>query len=154
VAEESKLIEKWIRRLGKTNKSSGQKICPYAEKALQDQTIQITEARGDLLDHIVHCCHLVPIFHLDVVVLYIKYKISEKKLANICQQASLNKVHMAILYDHPDNDGKHKGVSFSYGKLPLVIIQPLDKLKQAQQKLRRTSYYRDWALDPEDEMFY
>jgi hypothetical protein len=61
---------------------------------------------------------------------------------------------MAILYDHPANNGKHKGVSFSYGKLPLVLIQPLDKLQEAQAKLRKSSYYKDWELDPQDEMFY
>jgi hypothetical protein len=154
VVDVGKDIEKWIKSLGKTHKSSGQKICPYAEKALQDKTIQISKAKVDLLEHIVHCSHLVPCFHLDAVVLYIEYKITEKRLAKICRDANRNRPHMAILYDHPNNQGLHKGVSFSYGKLPLVIIQPLDKLQSAQSKLRRTRYYKDWGLDPQDDMFY
>jgi len=88
VAEESKLIENWIRgQVAKIHKKTGKAICPFAKKALQDQTIQITKAKVDLLEHIIHCCHMVPIFRLDIVVLYIDYKISEQRLATICEQA-------------------------------------------------------------------
>ena len=114
MAEESKLIENWIRgQVAKVYKKTGKAICPFAKKTLQDKTIQITKAKVDLLEHIIHCCHMVPIFRLDIVVLYIDYKISEQRLATICKQAHNNKLHMAIMYDHPDNKGLHKGVSFS-----------------------------------------
>lgn len=148
MAEESKLIENWIRgQIAKVHKTSGKAICPYAKKTLQDQTIQITKAKVNLLDHIIHCCHMVPIFKLDIVVLYIDYKISESRLASICQQAHANKLHMAVMYDHPANKGLHKGVSFSYKRKPLVMVQPLDKLQKAQRQLKKTGWYEAWGVE-------
>ena len=96
---------------------------------------------------------MVPIFKFDIVVLWIDYKISEKRLASICQQAHHNKLHMAIMYDHPLNKGLHKGVSFSYKRKPLVMIQPLEKLKKAQQQLKKTGWYEAWDIE-DFEQFY
>ena len=39
------------------------------------------------------------------------------------------------MYDHPDNKGTHEGVSFSFKKAPLIFIQSLPKLKEAQKIL-------------------
>ena len=154
MVEESKLIENWIRgQIAKVNKKTGKAICPFAKKTLQDKTIQITKAKTNLLDHIIHCCHMVPIFKFDIVVLWIDYKISEKRLASICQQAHHNKLHMAIMYDHPLNKGLHKGVSFSYKRKPLVMIQPLEKLKKAQQQLKKSGWYEAWDIE-DFEQFY
>jgi hypothetical protein len=96
---------------------------------------------------------MVPIFKFDIVVLYIDYKISEQRLATICEQAHKNKLHMAVMYDHPDNKGLHRGVSFSYKRKPLVMIQPLDKLKDAQARLRRSGWYEAWGVE-DLEQFY
>ncbi len=96
---------------------------------------------------------MVPIFRLDIVVLYIDYKISEQRLATICKQAHDNKLHMAVMYDHPANKGLHKGVSFSYKRKPLVMIQPMDKLKEAQARLRRSGWYEAWGVE-DLEQFY
>ena len=151
----SKDIEKWIGQVvAKTHKESGKAICPYAKKTLQDRKIQIAVAKKNVLAQIDHCCSLFNIFHLDIVVLYFDYKISEKKLSNLCKKAYDNNKEFAILYDHPSNNGKHKGVSFSYGKAPLIMIQNLQKLKNAQQRLQKTDYYESWGLDPNDSMFY
>jgi len=154
VADVGKDIEKWIGQVvAKKHKASGASICPFAKKTLQDQTIQITKAKVDLLEHIIHCCHMVPIFRLDIVVLYIDYKISEQRLATICEQAHKNKLHMAVMYDHPDNNGLHRGVSFSYKRKPLVMIQPMDRLKDAQSRLRRSGWYEAWGVE-DLEQFY
>lgn len=154
MADESKLIENWIKgQIAKVHKKTGKAICPFAKKTIQDKTIQITKAKVNLLDHIIHCCHMIPIFRLDIVVLYIDYKISEQRLATICEQAHGNKLHMAVMYDHPDNKGLHKGVSFSYKRKPLVMIQPMDKLKDAQGRLRRSGWYEAWGVE-DLEQFY
>ncbi len=151
----SKDIEKWIGQVvAKTHKASGKAICPYAKKTLQDRKVQITMAKKNVLAQIDHCCSLFSIFHLDIVVLYFPYKINEKKLSSVCKKGFENNPDYAMLYDHPDNKGKHKGDSFSYGKAPLLMIQNLNKLKNAQQQLRKSNYYDAWGLDPNDSMFY
>ena len=147
-------IEKWIRQVvAKTHKASGATICPFAKRTLEDRKIQISPAKTDVLDQIDHCCGLFNILHLDIVILYFTRKITEPKLSKICEQAHQLNPEFAIMYDHPDNDGLHKGVSFSYGKRPLIMIQGMAKLKQAQQKLKKSGYYDKWDIDS-FEQFY
>lgn len=147
-------IEKWIGQVvAKKHKASGATICPFAKKTLEDRKIQIAMAKKDVLSQISHCCGLFNIFHLDIVILYFTYEITERKLSNICKRAHQQNPTYAIMYDHPDNDGLHKGVSFSYGKAPLIMIQGMAKLKQAQQKLKQSGYYEKWDIDS-FEQFY
>ena len=150
----SKDIEKWIRQVvAKTHKASGAAICPFAKRTLEDRKIQITMAKKDVLSQIDHCCGLFDIFSLDIVILYITDEITERKLSNLCKRAHQQNPNYAIMYDHPDNDGLHKGVSFSYGKLPLLMIQDMAKLKQAQHKLKQSGYYEKWSIDSFDQFY-
>jgi len=154
VAVGSKDIEKWIGQVvAKKYKASGATICPFAKKTLEDRKIQITMAKKDVLDQIVHCCSLFNIFNLDIVILYFTDKITEKKLSQLCKTAHKQNPMFAIMYDHPTNNGLHKGVSFSYGKAPLIMIQGMAKLKQAQQKLRESGYYEKWDIDSFDQFY-
>ncbi len=147
-------IEKWIRQVViKTHKSSQQPVCPFAKKTLEDNKIQIAVAKKDVLSQINHCCSLFNIFHLDIVILYFDNKITERKLSNICKKAHRQNPLFAIMYDHPANNGLHKGVSFSYGKAPLIMIQGMAKLKQAQQKLKKSGYYDKWDIDSFDQFY-
>lgn len=155
VAVGSKDIEKWIRQVvAKKHKASGATICPFAKKTIEDRKIQITMAKKDVLDQIVHCCGLFNIFNLDIVILYFTHKISEKRLAEICKQAHKQNPKFAIMYDHPYNNKKIKGVQFSFQKAPLLFIQDLNKLRDAQSRLQKTDYYRVWGLDADSDMFY
>ena len=150
----SKDIEKWIGQVvAKKHKASGATICPFAKKTLEDRKIQITMAKENVLDQIVHCCSLFNIFNLDIVILYFTHKITEKKLSQLCKTAHKQNPMFAIMYDHPTNNGLHKGVSFSYGKAPLIMIQGMAKLKQAQQKLRESGYYEKWDIDSFDQFY-
>jgi hypothetical protein len=154
VVDVGKDIEKWIRQVvAKTHKASGAAICPFAKRTLEDRKIQITPAKVDVLDQIDQCCGLFVSLGLDIVILYFTHEITERKLANLCRRAHKNNPDYAILYDHPDNDGLHKGVSFSYGKAPLIMIQDIAKLKQAQQKLERSGWYRKWGIDKMDQFY-
>lgn len=151
----SKDIEDWIRQVViKTHKASKQPVCPFAKRTLQDRKIQIVPGKEDVLAQIDHCCALFNTLALDIVILYFNYKITERKLANICAKAHKRHPAFAVMFDHPDNDGPHKGVSFSFGKAPLLFIQDLRRLNDAQQQLRRTNYYNAWGLDPNGSMFY
>ena len=151
----SKDIEKWIRQVvAKKHKASGATVCPFAKKTLEDRKIQITMAKEDVLSQIDTCCDLFNSLNLDIVILYFNREITERKLSNLCKKAHKSNPGWAILYDHPDNNGLHKGVSFSFGKCPLIMIQDLNRLKNAQQRLRKTDYYMSWGLDPDNSMFY
>ena len=152
---DSKDIEKWIRQVViKTHKASKSPVCPFAKRTLQDRKIQITPAAPNVLAQIDQCCNLFNVLNLDIVIFYFNEPITEKKLASICRLSHRNNPNTAILYDHPDNDGLHKGVSFSFGKCPLIMVQDLNRLKNAQQQLRKTDYYLSWGLDPDNSMFY
>ena len=155
VAVESKDIEKWIGQVvAKKHKESGASICPFAKKTLQDRKIQISVAKKDVLGQVSHCCGLFNIFHLDIVILYFDHKISEKRLAEVCKQAHKQNPKFAIMYDHPYNNKKIKGVQFSFQKAPLLFIQDLNKLRDAQSRLQKTDYYRVWGLYGDSDMFY
>ena len=154
MADVGRDIEKWIGQVvAKKHKASGATICPFAKKTLEDRKIQITMAKEDVLSQIGTCCDLFNSLNLDIVILYFNREITERKLSNLCKKAHKNNPNSAIMYDHPDNDGLHKGVSFSYGKLPLIMIQDMAKLKQAQLKLKESGYYEKWDIDS-FEQFY
>ena len=154
MADVGKDIEKWIRQVvAKTHKSSQQPVCPFAKKTLEDGKIQISPAKTDVLDQIDLCCDLFYSLNLDIVILYFTDEITERKLSNLCKRAHKNNPDYAIMFDHPDNDGLHKGVSFSYGKLPLLMIQDMAKLKQAQRKLKQSGYYEKWSIDSFDQFY-
>lgn len=151
---DSKDVEQWIREeLTQPNPATGKAICPFAKKTLETEAIQIVPAKTDLVAQIDHCCSVFDLLNLDIVVVYIQFEITEKKLSGIAAKAHKRNPKYAVLYDHPDNTGLHQGVSFSYQKCPLVMIQSLPKLKDAQSILRRTGYYDAWGLDDPD-MFY
>lgn len=157
VAEEDSVQEilEWIRtKVATVDRKTKQAICPFAKKTLQTNKIHITEAKGDVLRHIVQCCDVFPIFDLDIIILYFNTAISEKRLSKICAEAHQQRQNYAILYDHPSNKGLIKGTQFSFQKKPLIMIQDLNKLKDAQSKLKRTAYYTAWGLSPSDDMFY
>ena len=154
MADVGKDIEKWIRQVvAKTHKASGAAICPFAKRTLADRKIQITPAKVAVFDQIDLCCNLFNSLALDIVILYFTDQITERKLSNICKRAHKQNPDYAIMYDHPDNDGLHKGVSFSYGKAPLVMIQDMAKLKQAQHKLKQSGYYEKWSIDSFDQFY-
>ena len=150
----SKDVYDWIKgHVAKKNPKTGKAVCPFAARTIKERSLYVLPAKVDVVDQIGHCCGLFAPFHFDIVILYIRYKITEKRLSDLCRQAHQNNPNFAILYDHPSNKGLHKGVQFSFQKAPLIMIQDLSKLKDAQQQLRTTGYYDAWGLDDLD-MFY
>jgi len=151
----SKDVYEWIEhKLGKKDPIVGERICPFAKKTVETKTIQVVHGVRDLGPQIDHCCDLFDTLALECVVIYIQYKISEARLSQICGRGHKQNPNYAVMYDHPSNNGLHRGVSFSFGKCPLVFIQPLKELKEAQGKLRKTAYYDNWGITHDDDMFY
>lgn len=137
-------IVKWISNvIGKKHKASGIAPCPFASKVIKDKTYEIIQAKVDLVKQVTHLCDIIDIFKLDIIIVYCSNAITENKLKKICNSIQKDKPHAAIMYDHPDNDGLVAGMQFSYQKCPLIMIQPMDKLKAAQKTLReKTDWYQ------------
>lgn len=150
----SKDIEAWIRgQIVKTNKKVGKAICPAAARVIKKHSYQITMAQDDVLAQIDQCCGLFGVFGFDIVIIYFNKRVSEKRLSNICQQAHENNPRFAVMYDHPSNDGKHKGVSFSFGKAPLIMIQDLEQLKKFQKIYQQQGWYDAWGIKDYDQFY-
>lgn len=150
-----KEIARWIRaKVARKNPKTGVSVCPYAAKTLKTKAFHILRGKSDLVAQIDHCCGVFDVLGMDIVIIYIDHKITEPILKKMCRRAHRRNPKFAIMYDHPANAGLHQGVSFSYQKTPLVMIQDLNRLKDAQSQLRRTAYYRAWGLDPDSGMFY
>ena len=150
----SKDIEDWIRgQVAKKNKKTKQAICPFAKATLQNKKVAIVKSKDNLLAQINQLCDLFSVLHYDVIIIYFNVKISERRLDNICKKTHTKYRHLAVMYDHPFNDGKHKGVSFSFGKAPLIFIQSLPKIKQAQKLLKKTGYYKAWGLKDTNQFY-
>jgi len=147
VAVGSKDIEDWIRgQVARRNKKTKQAICPFAKKTLQDKKLAIIPSKNNVLVQVNNLCDIFAVLHYDVVIIYFNDEISEKQLETICQQAHKRRPDVAVMYDHPRNKGKHKGVSFSFKKAPLLFIQSLQKIKDAQKLLERSGYYKAWGI--------
>jgi len=137
-------ILKWVRtKIAKKHKKTGITPCPFASKALKDKNYQIIQAKDNLSEQVNHLCDVIDIFKLDIIILHIEYPITLKKIESVCRRAQKRKPDVAVLYDHPENDGLIKGMQFSYQKCPLIMIQPMEKLKAARRLLReKTDYYQ------------
>jgi|TARA_Y100000296_G_C5152258_1_gene247108 hypothetical protein len=110
----SKDVEKWIRRqVIKTNNKDRKTILPFETT---NKKIQVIPAKDNMLVQVNQCCDLFSILHFDIVILYFNYKISEKKLSTICEQAQKNNPHYKIIY------------SFNFQKAPLLFIHSLNTL--------------------------
>lgn len=137
-------IIRWItNKIGKKHKASGIAPCPFASKVIKDKTYKILEAKVNLAEQVAHLCDIIDIFKLDIIIIYCNNTITERRLKNICHKIQKQKQKTAIMYDHPDNDGLVAGMQFSYQKCPLIMIQPLSKLKAAQKSLKeKTNWYQ------------
>jgi hypothetical protein len=53
-------------------------------------------------------------------------------------------INYVVLEDHPDSPEYVNGVKMNFGYCGLLIIQKLDKLNIAADKLKEQGYYDNW----------
>jgi hypothetical protein len=149
-----KEVYDWIRtKISKRNPKVGKAICPYAKTTLETEKIEIVYGKPNLVDQINHCCNLLNTFALDCIIILIQHKITEAQLSKVCKTAQIKNPYRAIMYDHPTNDGKHCGVSFSFGKAPLIMIQDLAKLKKMQKIYKAQGWYDAWNIKDTSQFY-
>lgn len=143
-AEENKFILRWItHHLSKPqSKLEGLAICPYALKTIQANRYKIIPGKRPINKFIYQQCYDFDQAHSDIYIIWYD-KISEAYQDRLCSQIKHTFPELVVLYDNKENNGKIKGLQFSYQRKDLFMIQHLDTLKRHQKLLReKTNWYQ------------
>jgi len=148
-----KLKEWIINFLDKPQKNlNGWSPCPYAKTALVNDKIEFVYD-NDLKSAVKQHIHILE--HKDVlVVCFDKATISPTELVSIVSELNkeLMKENIVVLEDHPETVETINGVHMNFGEAGLLLVQSLDKLTDASDKLRKAGYYNCWSKDELDEV--
>ena len=148
-----KLKEWIINFLDKPQKNlNGWSPCPYAKTALVNDKIEFVYD-NDLKSAVKQHIHILE--HKDVlVVCFDKATISPTELVSIVSELNkeLMKENIVVLEDHPETVETINGVHMNFGEAGLLLVQSLDKLTDASDKLRKAGYYDCWSKDELDEV--
>lgn len=128
--------------------------CPYAQAARINNKISVIESSATELASTVNNC-LSTLDQYEVIVVCFDHT----QITGLeCQQlvATLNEKLMqnnyVILEDHPDLTEHVAGIKMNFGHCGLLVIQHLNKLNEAADKLRAAGYYDSWSQSELDEV--
>ena len=148
-----KLKEWIINFLDKPQKNlNGWSPCPYAKTALVNNKIEFVYD-NDLKGAVKQNIHILE--QKDVlVVCFDKSTICPTELVSIVRELNkeLMKDNIVVLEDHPETVETINGVHMNFGEAGLLLVQSLDKLTDASDKLRKAGYYDCWSKDELDEV--
>lgn len=128
--------------------------CPYAQAARINNKISVIESSAAELTSTVNNC-LSTLDKYEVIVVCFDHT---QITGADCQQlvATLNEKLMqdnyVILEDHPDLTEHVAGINMNFGHCGLLVIQHLNKLNEAADKLRAAGYYTTWNQSELDEV--
>jgi len=127
--------------------------CPYARAARINGKIKIIEGDDPFID--LANLHAIEDWTHEVYVFwYPTDTYSPDTFSEMSKQ--LNKLYMpeniVILEDHPGLVEKVNGVQMNFGKASLLVVQRLDELNAAADKLRSKGYYDHWSQEEIDEV--
>lgn len=120
--------------------------CPYARAARVNNQIEILKSNiQDLYMDAIGC--LTSLAHKEVVVIAFDHNMIDpvtlqEVVAHLNDKLMPN--NYVALEDHPDAPEYVNGVKMNFGYCGLVIIQKLDNLNIAADKLREQGYYNSW----------
>ena len=128
--------------------------CPYAKAARLSGMISTKFCEASELYDVVRES-IETLEHKDVVVVCFDHRmINPVELQELV--VSMNKMLMPINYvileDHPDAPEFVNGVKMNFGLCGLLVLQKLDKLNNAADKLRSQGYYDAWDQRAVDEV--
>lgn len=148
-------IKKWVEDFVSVhNDELGTVPCPFAKKAMFDNTIEYKEFNNSGVSSLRHQLYeLVNSEWNDtneVLVLYAETSaMSPDELSstvlqfnNTCKHLDLD---LVALEDHPDDTETVNNVTMNFGKGILVLIQRLSKLNRASKILKKQGYYDNWS---------
>lgn len=125
--------------------------CPYARAARINGKIKIIQGEEPLRD----------ISDIDwsqpyevYVFWYPTYQYSGTEFETIAKNLNeeLMSKNIVVLEDHPDLPEYVNGVHMNFGKSLLLVVQKLDELNEAADKLRKQGYYDHWGQSELDQV--
>lgn len=131
---------------------NGWSPCPYAKTALVNDKIEFIY-NNDLKSAVSQNIHILE--QKDVLVIFFdKETIQPQDLISLVSDLNreLMKDNIVVLEDHPDNIEMINGVHMNFGETGLLLVQNLDKLTEASDKLRKAGYYDCWSKNELDEV--
>jgi hypothetical protein len=147
--ESKEFLEKWIvETLSKPHKIlSDLPICPFAKNAYLENKVKIIE----VTDYVTEITDQLTVWDDSYEVLV--FVCPDNVIANdfVENVGLLNEkfmpTNLVLLEDHIDLEEKIDELVFNNGKYNIVLVQRLDKLNQAAEKLHKTAYYKNWPKD-------
>ena len=122
-------------------------ICPFAKNAYLENKVKIIEVT-DYVNEITEQLHQWDESY-EVIVFVCSRDIPPH---DFTEQVELlnNKfvpLNLALLEDHVDLEEKIDSLVFNNGRYNIILVQRLDKLNQAADKLHKTLYYKNWSKE-------
>lgn len=147
--ESKAFLEKWIvESLSQPHQILNDlPICPFAKNAYLENKVKILE----VTDYVREITDQLTVWDDDyeVVVFVCPHDILAAEFVE--NVGILNEKFMpsnlVLLEDHVDLEEKINELVFNNGKYNIVLVQRLDKLNQAAEKLHKTGYYQNWPKD-------
>jgi len=147
-------IINWINHISKKRSElDGFAICPYAKKALLDNKIFISYISYEPEDFI---SRYMESFVGDYeVVLFLNSigNLTNDDCVVIINNLNKNFNNIIFLKDHPDDPGYINGIRTGNEQYPVIIAQPKDKLINARNALKNSSYYDHWSDEYKKEIW-
>jgi hypothetical protein len=120
--------------------------CPYARAARVNNQIEILECQvHDFIKTVLNSLSLLE--DKEVVVICFDHNDIDPVILQewvIESNRALMKNNYVILEDHPNSPEYVNGVKMNFGECGLLILQKLDKLNSAADKLQEQGYYNSW----------
>ena len=155
-------IKQWVEDFVSVhNDELGTVPCPFAKKAMLDNTIayreffdsDITSLRHQLYELVNggwDDTNEVLVLHAGTDVLSVdELQANVLQFNNTCKQLDKD---LVALEDHPNDLEEVNGVTMNFGKCILVLVQRLSKLNKASAMLKKQGYYANWSQENYDDV--
>jgi hypothetical protein len=147
--ESKEFLEKWIlESLSKPHAILNDlPICPFAKNAYLENKVKILE----VTDYVSEITSELTVWDdsYEVIVFVCPDDVVASDFTE--QVESLNNKftphNLVLLEDHVELEEKINDLIFNNGKYNIVLVQRLDKLNQAAEKLHKTAYYANWPKE-------
>jgi hypothetical protein len=122
-------------------------ICPFAKNAYLENRVKIIE----VTDYVTEITDQLTLWddEYEVVVFVCPHDVPAAEFVE--NVGRLNEkfmpLNLVLLEDHIDLEEKIDELVFNNGKYNIILVQRLDKLNQAAEKLHKTAYYKHWPKD-------
>jgi hypothetical protein len=136
-------IKDWIDRvIIRRPELKGMSVCPFAKKALKENTIFIFPFKN-ITDISIK---INEIENFEIIIFYDENKtLSNNNLIEFANELNKNNTNLIFLKDHPDDPGYINGICTGNMHYPMILVQPKDSLLKARDILSKTMYYSFWT---------